>query len=116
MPHFKTSHLRFENINSLEEAIPLKGTVLYAAREDFKLKKGEHFIADLIGLPVLDAETGEKYGVLSDVTHPGTHDVYVIEEEDGKSFMMPAVPEFVKEIDIERGLTVRPIPGFFDEV
>ena len=30
--------------------------------------------------------------------------------------LLPAVPEFVKEIDVERGLTVRPIPGFFDEV
>ncbi len=104
----------FENINSLEEAIPLKGTVLYAAREDFKLKKGEHFIADLIGLPVFDAETGEKYGVLSDVTHPGTHDVYVIEEEDGKSFMMPAVPEFVIRIETEgdgAGVFVKLIEG-----
>ncbi len=104
----------FENINSLDEAIPMKGTVLYAAREDFKLKKGEHFIADLIGLPVLDAETGEKYGVLSDVTHPGTHDVYVIAEEDGKSFMMPAVPEFVLRVETEgdgAGIFVKLIEG-----
>ena len=34
----------FENIGSLEEAIAMKGTLLYAERGDFKLKKGEHFI------------------------------------------------------------------------
>lgn len=104
----------FENINSLDEAIPMKGTVLYAERKDFKLKKGDHFIADLIGLPVLDAETGEKYGTLADVIHPGTHDVYVIAEEEGKSFMMPAVPEFVIRIETEgdgAGIFVKLIEG-----
>jgi 16S rRNA processing protein RimM len=104
----------FENIDSLDAAIPMKGTVLYADRKDFKLKKGEFFIADLLGLPVFDAETGEKYGVLADVTHPGTHDVYVIAEEDGKSFMMPAVPEFVIRVVAEgadAGIYVKLIEG-----
>ena len=104
----------FDNIGSLEEAIAMKGTVLYAERGDFKLKKGEHFIADLVGLPVFDGETGEKYGVLSEVIHPGTHDVYVIADEDGKSFMMPAVPEFVLRIETEgegAGIFVKLIEG-----
>lgn len=104
----------YENVNSLDEAIPLKGTVLYADRADFKLGKGDHFIADLIGLPVRDAETGEKYGVLSDVIHPGTHDVYVVDEGEGKTFMMPAVAEFVLRIETEgehAGIDVKLIEG-----
>ncbi len=91
----------YENVNSLDEAIPLKGTVVYAHRGDFKLKKGDHFIADMIGLPVVDAESGEPYGTLREVLHPGTHDVYVVDEGDGKTFMMPAVAEFVHRIEIE---------------
>ena len=104
----------YENVNSLDEAIPLKGTVLYADRGDFKLGKDEHFIADLIGLPVVDAESGERYGVLADVLHPGTHDVYVVDEGEGKTFMMPAVPEFVLRIEAEgegAGIFVKLIEG-----
>ena len=104
----------YENVTTLDEAIPLKGTLLYADRADFKLKKGDFFIADLIGLPVLDAETGEKYGVLGEVIHPGVHDVYVVEEENGKTFMMPAVPEFVIRIEADgdkAGIYVRLIEG-----
>ena len=70
--------------------------------------------AFLIGLPVLDAETGEKYGVLGEVIHPGVHDVYVVEEENGKTFMMPAVPEFVIRIEADgekAGIYVRLIEG-----
>ena len=29
--------------------------------------------------------------------------------------MLPDVPEFIKEIDEERGMAVLPIPGFFEE-
>lgn len=104
----------YENITSLDEAIPLKGTLLYADREDFKLKKGDFFIADLMGLPVLDAETGEKYGVLKEVFTPGVQDIYVVEEPDGKTFMMPAVPEYVLRIETDgtqAGIYVRLIEG-----
>ena len=36
--------------------------VIYADREDIALEEGDHFIADLIGLKVFDADTGENYG------------------------------------------------------
>ena len=104
----------YDNVNSLDEAIPLKGTVLYADRADFKLGRNDFFIADLIGLPVIDGETGETYGVLADVTHPGTHDVYVVDEGNGKSFMMPAVPDFVLRMKTEgddAGIYVKLIEG-----
>ena len=35
--------------------------------------------------------------------------------ENGKRYM-PAVSEFVKEIDVERGIFILPIEGMFDEI
>ena len=35
---------------------------------------------------------------------------------DGKDVLIPGVSEFIKEIDVERGVFVRLIPGFFPEV
>lgn len=102
----------FDGIETLEDAIALKGTVLYAARSDFRLRPGDYFIADLIGLPVYD-ESGEKVGTLKNVTSPGAHQVYVIEDGDGE-FMLPNVPEFVLRISLEEedeGIYVHLIEG-----
>lgn len=101
-----------EGVDDIDKANALRETVVYAAREDLPIKKGQHFIADLVGLPVIDAESGVTYGVLDDVINTGASDIYVIKTADGER-MMPAVPEFVKEIDLERGIFVSPIEGMF---
>lgn len=88
----------FADITTVEAAIPYKGTTLYADRSDFRLPAGAVFVADIIGLPVLDADSGEKYGTLADVITPGGREVYVVEDVRGGSFMIPAVDEFVKKI------------------
>ena len=107
----------FEGVESVEAAAALRGTVLYAAREDFRLRRGEYFWADMMGLPVIDDETGEVYGTLSNILTPGAHQVYVVKREAGE-FMIPAVPEFIKEISMgeERpeGIYVKLIEGMME--
>ena len=93
-------------VDTLEAAAALRGTVFYAAREDIKLGRGEYFIADMIGLPVVDHESGHKYGTLSDVIRPGAQQIYVVKGENGE-FMIPVVPEFIKEITVGDGGAVR---------
>ena len=88
----------FDGFTVLEDAIPLKGTVFYADRDDIRRGRGDVFVADLIGLPVFDAETGEQYGTLSDVISPAGRDIYVVDDVRGGQFMIPAVREFVREI------------------
>ena len=107
----------FEGLDSVEAAAAMKGTVLYAKREDFKLRKGDYFWADIMGLPVIDDETGEVYGTLSNILTPGAHQVYVVKREAG-DFMIPAVPEFIKEISLgeerEEGIYVKLIEGMIE--
>ena len=91
----------------------LKNKLLYAKREDFKLEDGEFFIADLIGIDVLDADTGKKYGVLKEIINRGASDIYVVATDNGEA-MIPAVDEFIISIDINEGIFVRPISGMFD--
>ena len=104
----------FEDITTLDEAIAFKGTVFYADRDDMKLPEGEHFIADMLGLDIIDAETGEKYGILREVITPAGRNVYVVDDVNGGTFMIPAVDEFVKRIETEgqdAGIFVRLIEG-----
>ena len=102
-----------DGVDDFDAALALKNTVVYAAREDLTLEEGDYFIADLIGLDVIDAENGKEYGKLKDIINRGASDIYVIDTPDGER-MMPAVEEFVKEVNLERGIFVLPIEGMFD--
>ena len=105
--------MTLEGVTDIDAAAALKETVVYANRDELPIEEGQHFIADLVGLPVIDADSGREYGILDDVINTGASDIYVIKSEDGEK-MMPAVDEFVKEIDLERGIFVTPIEGMFD--
>lgn len=91
---------KFEGIDSLEDAIRYKGTTFYASREDIPRPDGGYFIADLIGLNVVDFESGEIYGTVRDVLSERVQDIYVVSDVRGGEFMIPAVPEFIRRIDV----------------
>lgn len=112
--HGKFLLFRAAGIDTPEEAAKYKEHILYAKREDIPKKKNESFIADLIGLPVLDADTGVRYGVLHDVLENPANALYEIQTPNG-TVLMPAVPQFVVRIDDDTAIYVRPIPGMFTE-
>ena len=102
-----------EGVTDMDQAAAMKGTTLYASRDDFELEEGDYFIADLIGLPVIDVDNGKTYGTVKEVINRGASDIYVIKTPAGEA-MMPAVDEFVKEIDLDKGVFVTPIEGMFE--
>ena len=100
-----------EGVDTMEAADALRGTVLYARREDLALPEGTMLIAEMIGLPVYHEQTGDKLGELKDVIHPAHTDIYVITTPTGEA-MVPVVAEFVKRVD-ESGVYLLPIEGMF---
>lgn len=104
---------KIEGIDDIDKAEAAKETVIFAKREDLKVGEGDFFIADLIGLPVIDINTEKTLGTLKDVFNSGASDIYEIMTENGEK-LMPAVAEFVKKIDTEKGIFVSPIEGMFD--
>ena len=102
-----------EGVYGMDAALAMKNKVIYVSRDDIELEEGDFFIADLIGLPVIDANSGREYGKITDVINTGASDIYVIKTPKSEA-MMPAVEEFVKEIDLEKGIFVSPIEGMFD--
>lgn len=103
-----------EGIDTREAAQGMKNTVLYLHREDIPVARGAMLIADIIGLSVVDFDTGATYGSVSDVQDGVRYKLYTVLREDGSEVILPGVDEFIKEISSERGVMVRPIPGFFD--
>lgn len=106
--------LCLEGIDTVDKAILLKNTVIYAHRDDIPIEEGSHLIVDLIGLKVIDINTNEVYGTLSDVIQGGSGDIYEVKTSKG-NVLIPAVKEFVKEIDLNKGIFISPIKGMFDE-
>ena len=102
-----------EGVESEEAADALRERIVYAARESLPLEEGDHFIVDLIGLPVKDADSGERLGELVDINTNGAVDLYIVRTATGE-YMIPAVPQLIVEIVEEDAIYVRPIPGLLD--
>ncbi len=108
------AYLMLDGINTAELADKYRNTLLYANRDTIPVDEGSIFIDDIIGLTVYDADTKKEYGKVTDVFNRGASDIYTV-TKDGVDYYLPAVDEFITEIDIENGIFVRPIPGIFDD-
>jgi 16S rRNA processing protein RimM len=105
--------MTIEGYDNREIVQGMKNTVLYLKREDIPLAPGAILLADMIGLPVIDANTGITLGTVKDVTDSVASRLIVVETERG-DVLLPDIKEFVKETDVDKGVFVTPIPGFFD--
>ena len=107
--------LKFKGYDSINDIEAYKGKELYVTRANaVKLKKDEYFIADLIGLIVLDEEENE-IGTLKDVIETGANDVYEITMNDGRELLLPAIKQCVLEVNVEEGfIKVHILDGLLD--
>jgi 16S rRNA processing protein RimM len=107
--------MKIKGIDSIEQADGLRNKILYMNRDDVELDDDTYFIQDLIGLDVIDDDTGEKLGVLDDVSETGSNDVYHIKTGDGKIFLIPAIPDVIREVSLEDGIVrVFKMKGLFE--
>lgn len=115
-PHKRIVLMKLSGVNTMEDAAALRGKVLYMNRDDVELEEDAYFIQDLIGLVVEDADDGQVYGKLTEVSYTGANDVYHIQSENGKEYLIPAIPDVIIETDVEGGkMTIRPLKGIFDD-
>lgn len=107
--------LKFKGIDNINDIEKYKGKGLYVTRENaVKLQKDEYFIADLIGVTVID-ETEQRIGVLTDVIATGANDVYVITMENNKELLLPAIKQCILNVDIEaKSMRVHILQGLLD--
>lgn len=107
---------KFEGIDTVEEAQKLRNQVVYLDREEIELEEGVYFIQDLLGLRVVDADNGREYGHITDVLQTGANDVYEVKNEQGKTVLIPAIPDVIVKTDLEEEiLTIRPLAGLIDD-
>ena len=108
--------LKFKGIDTLNDVEKFRQKSLYVTRANaVRLRKDEYFIADLIGLKVVDEENKEL-GTLEDVMLTGANDVYVIKLLNGKELLLPAIKQCVLNVDMEnRYMQVHVLEGLIEE-
>lgn len=102
----------FDNINDIEK---YRQKSLYVTRQNaVRLKKDEYFVADLMGMEVVD-EQNAKIGVLKSVMETGANDVYVIAMTDGRELLLPAIKQCILNVDMESNvMQVHVLEGLLD--
>jgi 16S rRNA processing protein RimM len=101
--HKKNILLTLAGITSRTQAEQLKGQfVQIPIEEAVILPEGTYYLYQLIDLQVVTTD-GEVLGVIIDILETGANDVYVVKGNNQKAILLPAIPDVIKSIDIEKG-------------
>ena len=108
--------LKLKGVDDRNAAEELRESDIYITEEDLReLPEDTFYVRDLIGCKVVNAETEETLGEIADVLQNSAQDIYQIKTEGGKEILVPAVGDFVEEVNIEEKLVrINVIPGLID--
>ena len=107
--------LKLAGVDNRNDAEAMKNKDVFITEEDLdELPDDTFYIRDLIGLQAVD-DSG-RIGIVKDVLQPSAQDVYVIKTDSGRDILVPAVKEFVKEVNLEEGfIRLSLIEGMIEE-
>ena len=105
--------LTLDGVTNADDAMKYRGKTIYADRNDLAKDDDSYFIVDLIGLDVIDAESGRVYGRIEGVNTNASQILYEVKTEK-EIRLLPAVDAFIKEIVPEKCVYVNNIPGLLD--
>lgn len=106
--------VKLKEINDRNTAEELKGKLIEIDRADgIPLEEDEYYIVDLIGLKVYEGDV--LLGVLNDVIQSGGTDIYSIKTE-GKDILVPAVAQYILDIDMDNKKIQVQIPDGLKEL
>ncbi len=107
--------VRLGGAQTSEEASQFGRMNVYARMQDVPpLAPGEFFLHDLVGMTVVTTG-GVSVGVVKDVWEMPSNNIYVVTRPGLEDALIPAVPEFVRAVNLEsRTLVVSPIEGLLD--
>ncbi|HRI78221.1 MAG TPA: ribosome maturation factor RimM [Cyclobacteriaceae bacterium] len=122
VPHFiqlasikgDKAFIKFEDVNTPEEAASLKGCSLYLPKtERPKLARGEFYSEEVVGFEVVDSENG-PLGIIKEVFEHGLSRHLVV-IKDQKEIMIPTNGPFIQGINkSKKKITVSLPEGFLD--
>jgi len=106
--------IQTEEFETPEDVRPwVNGELEIDESERVTLPEGQYFHDQLIGLKVQTTD-GADVGEIVEILENAANDVYVCRNDDAE-FLIPAVAQFIKKIDLDAGvMTIQPIPGMLE--
>lgn len=111
-PMGKLVILRFETIDSIDQAEALVGSRIVVDRQDLPdTDEDEFYWDDLIGMGVYDS-SGTYYGIITAILPTGANDVFVVEGTKGQEILIPGTFDAIVEVDVPgRKMVIEPLSG-----
>ena len=108
--------IKFEGIDSIHDAEPLRNKDLYIDHDDLiEPQTDEYYVHDLIDMKVFD-EQDQYLGEIAAVESYPANDVYVLRRVGLPDASIPALKEIVKRIYLgEKKMVIRVIDGLLDQ-
>lgn len=104
--HKQNVLLSFAGITDRNQAEKLVGQFVQIPVEDaMALPEGSYYLYQMIGLQAVTAD-GRQLGVITEVIETNANDVYVVQNDEGKDILLPAIPDVIKSIDLDQGTMV----------
>lgn len=108
--------LKLEGVDDRDQADRMRGIELQVERKDaIKLPEGRFFIGDLIGCLVLE-DDGNELGRITDVFLGVGNDIYNVETPEGKTILIPVLPDVVLDVDVEAAVVKVKLPPGLREI
>ncbi len=106
--------VKFERFNDDEDVHNFLGKKLYISSDKlFRLPADMFYIHDIVGSMVFRDK--KFFGKLIDVIIIPNNNIYVIENDEGRQVMIPAVEKYFSEIDVKnKKLVLSPESNIFD--
>jgi len=98
--------LKFRGIDNIETAEKFRNVYLEIPLcQSYNLQEGEYFYYQLEGLKVYTTDN-EYLGEISEILELPANDVYVVQRENHRELLIPAIDDVVKKIDINSGVMI----------
>lgn len=110
-----SGYVKFEGVDSEEEAQRFKNVDLYIAKELYGDADDEDFASDsFVGYDIVD-QYKNNIGKITDFIDSEANPLFVVQGSDGKEILIPAQDEFVIEINDDNKYLVLELPdGLLD--
>lgn len=94
--------VKFENINSINELLPLKSSLIFVEEQTIRdnLEEDEFLIDELVGLGIFDANDN-KLGFVVGVSNNGANDLLSVKTNSKKICLIPFVKAIVVDVSLK---------------
>lgn len=111
-PKNKELIIGFEGYTDPESTADLRNQNVYLSSAEIPaLPEGEYYHHQLIGLRVVNKD-GEEIGILDDILETKANDVYIVKGPNGEEHLIPAVDEFILEINLAQQVIKVTLPDW----